>query len=95
MTTSTVGMKAWSENVVMRGPGSHLGVKSQEHAAKVLADSMCAGRTIILTHEEGLAIVQKRAAAPDQFIRDKVAEFARGESGLPGRVPATGNSRIT
>jgi hypothetical protein len=78
-------MKPWSQNVVMRGPGSHLAVKSQEHAAKVLADGMCAGRIIIPTHEEGLDIVQRRAASPDQFIHDKVEEFARGQSGLPGR----------
>lgn len=88
MTTATQGLKPWSQNVLMRGPGSHLAVKSQEHAAKVLADGMCAGRTIILTHEEGLKIIQKRAAAPDQFIHDKAAEFARGESGLPGRMVA-------
>ena len=41
MTTSTVGMKPWSENVIMRGPGRHLPVRSQEHAATVLADGMC------------------------------------------------------
>jgi hypothetical protein len=85
MTTSTLGMKAWSENVVMRGPGSHLAVKSQEHAAKVLADGMCAGRIIIPTHEEGLDLIKERAASPDRFIHDKIAEFAKGQSGLPGR----------
>ena len=85
MTTSTHGMKPWSQNVVMRGPGNHLAVKSQEHAAKVLADGMCAGRIIIPTHEEGLDIVQKYAESPDEFIRQKVEEFARGQSGLPGR----------
>lgn len=85
MTTSTVGMKPWSQNVVMRGPGSHLAVKSQEHAAQVLADGMCSGRIIIPTHEEGLEIVQERAASLDEFIHKKVEEFARGQSGLPGR----------
>lgn len=85
MTTSTVGMKPWSENVVMRGPGSNLAVKSQEHAAKVLADGMCAERVIIPTHEEGWEIVQRRGASPDKFIKRKIEEFARGETGLPGR----------
>jgi NAD(P)-dependent dehydrogenase (short-subunit alcohol dehydrogenase family) len=85
MTTSTVGMKPWSENVVMRGPGRHLEVRSQEHAAKVLADGMCAGRVIIPTHEEGLEIVRRRGASPDGFLGDKIQEFARGETGLPGR----------
>lgn len=85
MTTSTAGMKPWSENVVMRGPGRHLAVRSQEHAAKVLADGMCAGRVIILTHEEGLAIVQRRAASPDGFVLEKIEEFAKGDSGRPGQ----------
>jgi NAD(P)-dependent dehydrogenase (short-subunit alcohol dehydrogenase family) len=85
MTTSTVGMKPWSENVIMRGPGAHLGVRSQEHAAKVLADGMCAGRIIIPTHEEVWEILLQRAASPDKFVRDKIEEFARGQSGLPGR----------
>jgi NAD(P)-dependent dehydrogenase (short-subunit alcohol dehydrogenase family) len=85
MTTSTVGMKPWSENVIMRGPGKHLKVKSQEEVAKILADGMCAGRVMIPTHEEGWEIVKRRGASPNDFIRDKMAEFARGESGLPGR----------
>lgn len=85
MTTSTTGMKPWSENVVMRGPGRHLAVRTQEHAAKVLADGMCAGRVIILTHEEGLETMQRRAASPDGFVVEKIEEFARGDSGRPDR----------
>jgi hypothetical protein len=85
MTTSTQGMKPWSENVVMRGPGTHLDMRSQEHAAKVLADGMCAGRIIIPTHEAGWDIIQRHAASPDKFVREKIEEFARGVSGLPGR----------
>jgi hypothetical protein len=85
MTTSTQGLKPWSANVVMRGPGSQLGVKSQKHAAQVLADGMCAGRIIIPTHEEAWGIMQQRASSPDRFIQEKISEFARGSSGLPGR----------
>jgi NAD(P)-dependent dehydrogenase (short-subunit alcohol dehydrogenase family) len=85
MTTSTVGMKPWSDNVVMRGPGTHLGVRSQQHAATVLADGMCTGRIIIPTHEEGWEIIRQCAASPDAFIHGKIDEFARGVSGLPGR----------
>jgi NAD(P)-dependent dehydrogenase (short-subunit alcohol dehydrogenase family) len=85
MTTSTVGMKPWSEGVIMRGPGRHLPVKSQEHAAQTLADGMCAGRIIIPTHEEGLDIVARRGASPDGFVGEKIKEFASGNSGLPGR----------
>ena len=85
MTTSTQGMKPWSDNVIMRGPGKHLMVKSQEEVAKILADGMCAGRVIIPTHEEGWEIVKRRGAAPNDFIREKMEEFERAESGLPGR----------
>jgi NAD(P)-dependent dehydrogenase (short-subunit alcohol dehydrogenase family) len=85
MTTSTVGMKPWSEGVIMRGPGRNLPVKSQEHAAQTLADGMCAGRIIIPTHEEGLETVARRGASPDGFIAAKIKEFASGDSGLPGR----------
>jgi NAD(P)-dependent dehydrogenase (short-subunit alcohol dehydrogenase family) len=85
MTTSTHGMKPWSENVTMRGPGKHLQVESQEDVARILADGMCAGRIIIPTHEEGWEIIKKRAASPDDFIREKIQEFAQGDSGLPGR----------
>jgi hypothetical protein len=56
----------------MRGPGSHLAVKSQEHAATVLADGMCAGLIIIPTHEEGWEIIRRRAASPDNFILEKI-----------------------
>ena len=83
MTTSTIGMKPWSENVIMRGPGKHLMVKSQEEVARILADGMCAGHVIIPTHQEGWEIVRRRGASPNDFIREKLEEFARGESGLP------------
>ena len=69
----------------MRGPGNHLAVKSQDHAATVLADGMCAGRILIPTHEEGWEIVRRRGSSPDDFIREKIEAFARGDSGLPGR----------
>jgi NAD(P)-dependent dehydrogenase (short-subunit alcohol dehydrogenase family) len=85
ITTSILGMKTWSENVVMRGPGKTLEVRSQEHAAKVLADGMVAGRIIIPTHEEGLEIIKRRAASPDAFIHGKIEEFAAGDPGLPAR----------
>ncbi len=88
MTTSIIGMKPWSENVEMRGPGNTLGVKSQEEVARILADGMCAERIIIPTHEEGYETVRRRGDSPDIFIQSKINEFANGNSGLPGR-PAT------
>ncbi|MBY0423815.1 MAG: SDR family oxidoreductase, partial [Parvularculaceae bacterium] len=85
MTTSTKTMKSWSANVVMKGPGADLAVKSQEEAATILADGMEAERVLILTHERGFDAVRDRGASPDAFIQRKIDEFARGRFGLPGR----------
>lgn len=85
MTTSVQGMKPWSENVVMRGPGRFLAVKSQAEVAAILADGMCAGKVIIPTHEEGYAYLQQHAASPDNFIHQKIGEFACGDHGRPLR----------
>lgn len=83
MTTSVQGMKPWSDNVVMRGPGRFLEVKSQEEVARILADGMCAGRVLIPTHEQGWDYIRQHGNAPDNFIHQKIGEFARGDSGRP------------
>jgi hypothetical protein len=46
---------------------------------------MSAERIIIPTHEAGWDTLRQHAASPDRFIHDKIEEFARGQSGLPGR----------
>jgi NAD(P)-dependent dehydrogenase (short-subunit alcohol dehydrogenase family) len=84
-TTSTVGMKPWGEDVMMRGPGSDLSVKSQEEVAAILSDAMEAGRILIPTHDRGYDYMRDHAADPDGFVRAKAADFAEGRSGLPGR----------
>jgi NAD(P)-dependent dehydrogenase (short-subunit alcohol dehydrogenase family) len=86
MTTMATGMKTMSDNVVMRGPGKDLAVKSQEEVAGILADGMEAERIIIPTHELGWETIKQRAASPDAFINAKIEEYARGGSGLPARV---------
>jgi NAD(P)-dependent dehydrogenase (short-subunit alcohol dehydrogenase family) len=85
MTTATHGMKQWSDSAVMRGPGSDLALKSQHEVATILADGMCEGHIVILTHEEGWHSIRAHAASLDEFIKAKAAEFAAGRSGLPGR----------
>ena len=84
MTSSTGGMKHFSENYTMRAPGSHMFVKSQQETARILSDAMAAGRIIVPTHEEGWERMQTHAADPDAFIRAKDAEFQRGDTGKPG-----------
>ncbi|HTH28018.1 MAG TPA: SDR family oxidoreductase [Sphingobium sp.] len=83
MTTMAQGMKSWSADVVMRGPGSHLWLKTQEEVAALLADGMRDNRILIPTHAEGLDSMRARAASPDDFIRARIADVARGDMGLP------------
>ncbi len=86
MTTSVQGMKHYSDEYIMRAPGSHLTVKSQAETANILADGMEAGRIIIPTHEEVWDTFVQRAPSYDAFIHAKLAEFAAGDSGRP-QVP--------
>jgi NAD(P)-dependent dehydrogenase (short-subunit alcohol dehydrogenase family) len=87
MTTSVQSMKHYSKDYLMRAPGSHLVLKSQEEAARILADGMAAGRILIPTDEKVWETLARRAASPDQFLRDKNAEFQAGDNGRP-QVPA-------
>ena len=83
MTKVAEGMKQWSANVAMRGPGSQYKLLVPEDVAVTLADGMRDGRVIIPTHEEVWQVMQRHAASPDAFIQEKIDEFARGELGLP------------
>jgi NAD(P)-dependent dehydrogenase (short-subunit alcohol dehydrogenase family) len=89
MSTASLGANAWSENVVNRGPGSDLSVMSQEDVANILADGMRDRKIIIPTHAEGFDTIRDWAASPDEFIRNKIVAFERGDTGLPGRRPAS------
>ena len=84
MTTSVAGMKEFSESYVMRAPGSHMFVKSQQETARILSDGMEAGRILIPTHEEGWDSFREHAADPDAFIAKKNAEYLAGDPGKPG-----------
>jgi NAD(P)-dependent dehydrogenase (short-subunit alcohol dehydrogenase family) len=87
MTSVMEGMKTWSANVKMRGPGSDLEIKRVEDVAITLADGMEAGRILIPTDEAGLETLAAYGADPDGFVRGKIAEAARGDFGLPTRLP--------
>jgi NAD(P)-dependent dehydrogenase (short-subunit alcohol dehydrogenase family) len=86
MTTSIQGMKIFSADTIMRGPGSHLKVKSQREVATILCDGMRDGRILIATHPEGLQTVRERGESIDAFIERKIKEFERGDSGRPSAV---------
>lgn len=83
MTGVSQGIKSWSEDAVMNGPGSQFGLLTAEAAAVILADGMEAGRIFIPTHEDVVDLMQQRAASPDQFIYQKIDELQSGDYGLP------------
>jgi hypothetical protein len=83
MTKVADGMKQWSANAPMRGPGSQFKLLVPEDVAVILADGMRDGRVIIPSHEEVWQVMQRHARSPDEFIQGKIDEFARGEFGLP------------
>lgn len=87
MTTSNRGMENFSDNYVMHGPGSELAIKSQAETARILAEGIAAGRIVILTHEEGWETIARHAAAPDEFLRARIAEFDAGDHGRPRPTP--------
>lgn len=82
------GMKTWTQNLPMRGPGAHLMVKTSEQVAATLADGMQEGRVIIPSHDEVWQTLRDHAAAPDLFIEQAIERFARGDAGLPSIDPA-------
>lgn len=85
MTRVMEGMKTWSENAPMPGPGTQYKLKTAEEAAIILAEGMRDGRIIIPTDEQVWEMMQRHAESPDDFINQKIDEFARGEWGRPGR----------
>lgn len=83
MTTSINSMKSFSGEMPMRGPGSHLWLKTQHEAAVALAEGMCSGRILIPTHEEGFETIRDWAAGPDDFLRSVMTAFEAGDEGRP------------
>jgi NAD(P)-dependent dehydrogenase (short-subunit alcohol dehydrogenase family) len=91
ITTVMDGMKTWSTNVVMRGPGSSLTVKTVDEVAVRLADGMRDGRVIVPTDDAVWETLRRHADDPDAFIQSKIDEFARGDHGRPSVRPANRN----
>jgi hypothetical protein len=69
----------------MPGPGSQYALRTAEEAATILADGMRDGRIIIPTDEMVWNAMRHHVESPDEFIRQKIAELARGDWGIPGR----------
>ena len=83
VTNIADNVKNWSPGAPMQGPGSHYSLKNPAEVGPLLADAMEQGQVMVVTHENLWADYRRHAANPDQFIAEKIAEFARGEIGSP------------
>lgn len=83
MTGVMEGMKVWTKDVAMRGPGRHYKLMTPDQVATVLADGMRDGRILIPSDDTVFEDMQRRAASPDAFIRAKIQAFADGDEGRP------------
>ncbi len=80
------GMKNWTENCPMRGPGNELELKLPDEVAVTLSDGMHDGAILIPSDPKVWDILQRWAESPDAFLRAKMAEFEAGNVGQP-QVP--------
>jgi NAD(P)-dependent dehydrogenase (short-subunit alcohol dehydrogenase family) len=76
-------MTSWTPALPVRGPSSELTLKQPDEVAVKLADGMQAGEILISSDDVVWNIVKRWAAAPDDYIRARIAEFAAGETGRP------------
>lgn len=85
-TITTIAGKAssWTEGVAMLGPGRAYALMTAERTAQIFCDGMEAERVIILAQERvSLDYMQRFAASPDNFIYERVGQYACGDDGLP------------
>ena len=85
-TLTPIGARArtWTEGVPLLGPGSDYALMTPRRTAQVFCDGMEAERVIIFAQEAiTLAYMRRFAAAPDDFIDERIGQYARGENGLP------------
>lgn len=83
MTSIAEGMKDWTPDLPMYGPGCETRLLDTATVAQVLSDGMEQGRVLIPSDDIALEIIARRAADPDGFVRDKIASFASGDVGMP------------
>lgn len=83
MTSIAEGMKDWTPDLPMYGPGSETALLDAATVARVLSDGMEQGRILIPSDDIAFEIIARRAADPDAFTRGKIAGFAAGDVGMP------------
>ena len=85
-TQITDGMKDWTPDLPMYGPGKETVLITPQQLAATLADGMRDGRILVPAGGEAFEIVRRHADNPDAFVRQKIAEHAAGDHGMP-QVP--------
>lgn len=83
ITNVSKGMKTWSENVAMRGPGEDFSLMTPQEAAVKLAEGMEQGDILIPAHEVAWDKLREHAASPNAFLQNKMEAFERGDLGIP------------
>lgn len=76
-------MTSWTPDCQMRGPGAELELMLPEDVALALSDGMRDGRVLIPSDPTAWDIVGRWAVSPDDFIRTKSQDAARGDWGRP------------
>ncbi len=76
-------MTNWTQDCPMRGPGAQTQLMLPQRVAVKLADGMRDGHILIPSDDVAWDIVRRWADSPDDFIRSRIEEFARGETGRP------------
>ena len=83
-TGIAASMTNWTADAPLRGPGSNLRALTADEAATKFADEIAEGRVLIASDDALWDIVRRWADDPDAFIRDRIAQVAAGDLGVPG-----------
>ncbi len=74
----------WTEGVQVVAPGGDYSLMTPREAAAIFCDGMEAGDVVILSHRATTSgYMQRHASSPEQFIDERIDQFARGDYGLP------------
>lgn len=83
MTDILTSMTSWTPDCTVRGPGADLEIIDVQKAAAILADGMSAKKIMIATDDNAWKSLAEWARSPDDFLREKMDAFERGDFGRP------------
>jgi len=85
-TVTPIGGRSsdWTEGLAQVAPGRDYTLMKPQQAAQLFCDGMEAEHVLILSHEPVTRnYMQRFAAAPNNFIHERIGQFACGDVGLP------------